>query len=99
MSMSPDEALKYFSEWKAAYQAVFGENARKSPAFIDLAKFCHARETCVVVGDRDQSLVMEGRRQVYLRLMNFVELTPEELVALYTRPHEGANYVEETRTQ
>jgi hypothetical protein len=97
--MTPDEALRYFSEWKAAYQAAFGENARALPAFVDLARFCHARETCVIRGDRDLSLVMEGRRQVYLRVMNFIELTPEELVVLHTRRLEGESHVEEARSQ
>ena len=87
--MTEAEALAYFSEWKTAYQLVFGE-ARKSPAFADLAAFCRERETCVVPGDRDQTLVLEGRRQVILRIRNLLDLTPEELVKLHTRPATGA---------
>lgn len=83
--MTPEESLKYFAEWKTAYGLAFSD-AIKMPAFADLAKFCRARETCVVPGDRDQSYVMEGRRQVFLRIQNFLERTPEELVALYTKP-------------
>lgn len=91
--MTPDESLKYFAEWKAAYQAAFAE-AIKGSVFADLAKFCHAYETTVVPGDRDQSYVMEGRRQVYLRIQNFIERTPQELVALYTTQPKGTPHVQ-----
>lgn len=87
--MTAEESLKYFSEWKAAYQEAFGA-ASKGAAFADLAAFCHERETCVVPGDRDQSSVKEGRRQVILRIRNFLDLTPEQLVKLHTRPATGA---------
>lgn len=84
--MTPDETLKYFGEWKAAYQLAFGKG--DSPAFADLAAFCHLRETCFVKGDSDASLVMEGRRQAILRIRNFLDLTPEELVQLHTGPQQ-----------
>ncbi len=90
--MTPTEALAYFSEWKAAYQLEFGRG--DSAAFADLAAFCHEGETCFVRGDRDASLIMEGRRQVILRIRNFLDLTPEQLVKLLTvqadRHAEGA---------
>ena len=86
--MTQEEALKYFSEWKAAYQLQFGDG--KSPALSDLSAFCRENETCVVPGDRDMTLVMEGRRQAILRIRNFLTLTPEQLVQLHTRPATGA---------
>lgn len=86
--MTGEEALAYFSDWKKAYQLAFGKG--DSPAFDDLAVFCHERETCVVKGDRDMTLVMEGRRQAILRIRNFLDLTPEQLVKLHTRPATGA---------
>lgn len=87
--MTPDEALKFFSERKSAYQLAFGSPAGKA-VLDDLAAFCRARETCVVPGDRDRTYVLEGRREVYLRAQQYLELSPEELVALNTRPAEGA---------
>ena len=87
--MTPDEALKFFSERKTAYQQAFGSPAGKA-VLDDLAVFCRARETCVVIGDRDRTYVLEGRREVYLRAQQYLELSPEELVALNTRPAEGA---------
>lgn len=88
--MTPDAALSYFGDWKKAYQLQFGDG--KSPALADLSAFCHERETTIVKGDRDMSLVMEGRRQVILRIRNFLDLTPEQLVSLHThtRPATGA---------
>ncbi len=86
--MTSEEALAYFSQWKKAYQLLFGDG--KSPALDDLAVFCRERATCSVPGDRDQSNVLEGRRQVILRIRNLLELTPEELVKLHTRPATGA---------
>ena len=87
--MTPEEALAYFTEWKTAYQLLFGKG--DSVAFADLATFCHERTTCVVPGDREQSYVLEGRRQVILRIRNFLDLTPEQLVQLHTtRPATGA---------
>lgn len=97
--MTPAESQKYFAEWKAAYQTAFA-SAINGSVFADLAKFCHAYETTVVPGDRDQSYVMEGRRQVYLRIQNFLERTPDELVALYTtQPRGKTNDDIETRSE
>lgn len=80
--MTQEEALDYFAGWKTAYQLAFGKG--DSAAFADLAAFCFERKTAVVPGDRDQTLVNEGRRQVILRIRNMLDLTPEELVKLHT---------------
>jgi hypothetical protein len=87
--MTPEDALKVFTEMKAAYQLAFGTGAGKA-VLNDLRPFCRARETCVVPGDRDKTMVLEGRREVFLRIQDFLELTPEDLIELYTRPAIGA---------
>jgi len=80
---TPAEALAYFSELQTGYRLTF--NAATAHAVVaDLTRFCRARETCVVPGDRDKTFVLEGRREVFLRIQDFLERTPEELVALYT---------------
>ncbi len=86
--MTAEEALAYFSDWKKAYQLAFGKG--DSPAFDDLAAFCYERKSCVVPGESDTTLALQGRREVILRIRNFLELTPEELVKLHTRPATGA---------
>jgi hypothetical protein len=50
-------------------------------ALRDLAEFCRAAETTFDT-DRDKMLVHEGRRQAFLRIQNFLNLTVEELTAL-----------------
>lgn len=51
-------------------------------ALRDLAEFCRASETTFVDTDRDKTLIHEGRRQAFLRIQNFLSLTPAELTAL-----------------
>jgi len=86
---TPEDALKYFGEQKTAYQLAFGSGGG-SAVLEDLSIFCRGRETCVVPGDRDRTFVLEGRREVYLRIRDYLDRTPEELVALNTRPATGA---------
>jgi hypothetical protein len=68
--------------------------ALKTPAgeaiLSDLAVFCRANETCVVPGDRDRTYVLEGRREVYLRIKDHLDLAIDQLVEKYTRPAQGA---------
>jgi hypothetical protein len=45
----------------------------------DLAAFCFLSETTHVVGDRDSSLIAEGRRQVLLRISKMTGLTPAQI--------------------
>lgn len=84
------EAKLEFNERKKAYQLAF--NSPMGRAVIEhLAPFCRAKATCVVIGDRDMSYVFEGRRQVYLMIQDYLDLTAEELIEKYTlRPAEGA---------
>jgi hypothetical protein len=53
----------------------------------DLASFCFLGETTHVVGDRDSSLVAEGRRQVMLRISKMTGLTPAQIES-FTIEHE-----------
>ncbi len=86
--MTPDEALKYFADLKTAYQTRFG-NAQPNPVMDDLMTYCHATRSCFHT-DAGIERVLLGRNQVYLRIKEFLDLTPEQLVALNTRPAEGA---------
>lgn len=83
--MSPDEALKFFGERKTAYQTTFGSVGGKT-VLDDLASFCRAHETCIVPGDRDRTCILGGRNETWLRIRQYLELTPEQLVALHTKP-------------
>lgn len=58
----------------------------KSPAgqrvLQDLAKFCRADSSCFHEDPRLHA-VLEGRREVWLRIAKHLNLTPEQLYALY----------------
>lgn len=75
---------------RAAYLRAFGNYAGQA-VMIDLARFCRAAESCVVTGDHDRTLLLEGRREVYLRIQDHLRLQPEQLYALYA----GQNFNEE----
>ena len=66
-----------------AYRNVFdtdeGEHLLK-----DLARFCRAHESTFVESQR-LSDVLEGRREVWLRIQHHLKLTDEELWALHKR--------------
>lgn len=61
--------------------------ALKSPAgqdvLADLAKFCRADDTCFHEDPRLHA-VLEGRREVWLRIQKHLNLTQEQLYAIYT---------------
>lgn len=57
----------------------------------DLARFCRANESCVIPGDRDKTLVLEGRREVWLRIQQHLHLTPEQLFALFNADYPKIN--------
>jgi hypothetical protein len=94
------DALEFLKQRKRAYQLAFTnqqiavtlrEAYRKtfgSPAgnevLMDLTKFCRATRSCF---DDDARIhaVLEGRREVFLRIQEHLNLTPEQLQALYDR--------------
>lgn len=86
--------MKVIPEWmnwirarKQAYQQTFNPASPAGAAVLaDLARFCRARETCVVPGDRDLSLILEGRREVWLRIEQQLNLPPETLYRLAGAP-------------
>lgn len=70
---------------KTAYQFTFEENNRYSNAVLkDLAKFCRAADTTFHENDR-ASAVLQGRREVWLRVQEYLNLTPEELWELHRK--------------
>lgn len=78
-------ALEYISTRKRAYQLTYQLHQPANVVVLeDLAKFCRANETCVVPGNHDMSLILEGRREVWLRINQHLHLTAEQLVQLYS---------------
>lgn len=89
--MSEFDAKEALGDRQRAYLLAFNKDEAAGAAVLaDLAVFCRADETCVVPGDRDRTYVLEGRREVYLRIQDHLRLTTEQLVEKYTRPAKGA---------
>lgn len=69
-------------ERRHAYQKVFagplGEKVLK-----DLARFCRAHETTGHVDPR-MAAVLDGRREVWLRIQQHLQLSPQQLWSLYS---------------
>lgn len=77
-----DHFLSYIRNRKKAYQIVFApSSAHGQEVLSDLARFCRAYETCFDADPRKHA-VLEGRREVWLRVQNHLHLTPEQLFAL-----------------
>jgi hypothetical protein len=69
---------------KRAYQHTFNAPAGRT-VLADLAKFCRANATCFDADPRIHA-VLEGRREVWLRMTQHLNLTVEELAKLYGQP-------------
>lgn len=85
MTKSEDDVLQFLSDRKKAYQLTFPDGAAHTNIVLeDLARFCRANESCVVPGDHDRTLLLEGRREVWLRIQQHLNLFPHELMSLFT---------------
>lgn len=70
-----------------AYQSVFNSPIGQE-VLSDLAKFCRATDSCFHKDPRIHA-VLEGRREVFLRIAQHLNLTTEQLFSLY-----GGQYVQ-----
>jgi len=64
-----------------AYRMVF-TNVDGDMVLKDLAVFCRANESCFHPDERVNA-VMEGRREVWLRIQHHLKLTDDQLMQLY----------------
>jgi hypothetical protein len=77
-----DKAFDFFRRRKIAYQRTFTSPAGNE-VLIDLAEFCRANET-TFNSDPRLHAALEGRREVWLRIQQHLNLTPSELTQLAT---------------
>jgi hypothetical protein len=87
------EKLKEFlSGRKRSYQLAFGSPAGQK-VLMDLAVFCRANENAAVPGDDHRTWMAIGRREVWLRIQQHMNLNSDELYALFAgngiNPKEG----------
>lgn len=73
--------LRFIGERRRAYRLAFGSVAGQA-VLIDLASFCRAAEPCWHEDPRKHAL-LEGRREVFLRIQQHLRLSEEQLYALY----------------
>ena len=66
------------SERSKAYKGVFGGETAKD-VLADLERFCHANSTTHVEGDSHGTAQLEGRRQVWLRIQGYRNLSGERI--------------------
>lgn len=69
---------------KRAYQLAFPDPVN-SEVLKDLAKFCRANASCFDDNDRRHA-VAEGRREVWLRIQQHLNLQPDQLYEIYNKP-------------
>lgn len=79
------DTLTFLGLRKQNYQSMFGANSRvfENEALKDLARFCRAFDNAAVPGDHDRTWAQIGRREVWLRIQQHLNLQPDELAALY----------------
>jgi hypothetical protein len=76
-----DRARQFLSSRRDAYRTTF-RGPLSDIVLKDLAGFCFANTTTFIADDRAHALA-EGRRQVFLRITNHLNLSPDELWKLF----------------
>lgn len=80
-----DDAKALLQQRQRAYQLTFNPEGREQKQVLeDLAQFCRANETAFHPDPRMHA-VLEGRREVWLRIQKYLNLSPEQLWDLTTR--------------
>lgn len=77
-----DTVREFLSRRRTAYVKVFLSSAFGDEVLTDLAKFCRANESTFHPDARAHA-VAEGRREVWLRIARHLNLSDEQLWALY----------------
>lgn len=78
---------RYIQARRRAYKAVFtgkGDDADVEFVMRDLAAFCRAYEPTFNQNSQKVQDLLEGRREVFLRIMSFTRLSHDALYVQYT---------------
>ena len=81
--MTVKSAKQLIEQRKRAYALTF-TGPHGDAVLEDLAKFCRANESCFHPDARVHA-VMEGRREVWLRIKQHLDLTEAELFSLLSK--------------
>jgi len=85
MIQGPADAIRNFLHRRRhAYNTTFRGPVAEE-VLADLAKFCRAHES-TAAPDAASAARLDGRREVWLRIQQHLNLSPEDLWRLYTKP-------------
>ena len=74
---------RLFLKRQVAYQKVFDpENLFTKDVLMDLSTFCRAHET-TFHNDERKHAVLEGRREVWLRIQQYLQLNLDDIYKLH----------------
>ena len=92
MIKAPVSKIKeFFRRKQMAYVQTFDiKGPYQRVVLEDLAKFCRAHEPTFAKDQRTSDL-LEGRREVWLRIQNYLNLSSDELYALHSIKSGGEN--------
>jgi hypothetical protein len=82
MSRAYDAVIGFLGQRKRAYQLAFGNRPEANAMLRDLAKFCRAFDSTFLPDARAHA-VLEGRREVWLRIQQHLNLSEDQLAVLY----------------
>jgi hypothetical protein len=77
-------ARDFLATRSQAYRQVFKDSQASQRVLRDLAKFCRANDSTFHADPRNHA-VLEGRREVWLRIQNHLQLDTETLWKVYGR--------------
>lgn len=78
--MTLEELKQKFFKRQFAYKTVFDTKSQHVQLILkDLARFCRADKTTFHENDRAHVLA-EGRREVWLRIVKYKEMTTEQII-------------------
>lgn len=83
MEKQEREVLLFLEKRKQDYTNTFNKEQEHSREVLkDLAKFCRVNESTFHPDQRVHAL-QEGRREVFLRILDHLKMTPKDLVQKY----------------
>jgi hypothetical protein len=78
-----EKAKRFLFHRQYCYRQTF-KGPLAQVVLADLARFCRATESTFDPNERTHAL-LEGRREVWLRLSNQLQLTPDQLWSLFSQ--------------
>ena len=78
-----EKTKQFLGGRRLAYRRTFNTESQDArEVLVDLAKFCRAHATVYVATERETNVLI-GRNEVWLRIQQHLNLTDDELWALY----------------